>query len=86
MHRALLAAQANHFDRQALYAPGEGPLKKSVKRELAALQSALDPVPAPAQLHDVGQRGTGETPLMVDELAGKHSDEYNTEKVRGARW
>src|SRR5712691_159595 len=66
-------------------APGECPLKKSVERELAPLQSALDPVPAPAQPHDVGQRGTGEPPLRVDELAGTHRDEYDPEKVRGAR-
>ena len=86
MHGALRAAQAHRFDRQALHTPGEGPLEKSVERELASLQSALDPVPAPAQLHNVGQRGTRETPLMADELAGKHSEEYDAEKVRGARW
>lgn len=85
MDGALLAAQAHRFNRQALHAPAQCPLEKSVERELAPLQHALDPVPAPAQLHDIGQRGAGETPLMVDELAGKHSEEHDAQKVRGTR-
>jgi hypothetical protein len=40
---------------------------------------------APAQLRDIGQRGAGKTPLMVDELAGKHSEEHDAQKVCGPR-
>ena len=35
-------------------------------------------------MDDVGQRGAGETPLIVDELTGKHGDKHNADKVRGA--
>jgi hypothetical protein len=35
-------------------------------------------------MEHVGQGGTGETPLMVNELTGKHSDQHDANKVRSA--
>ena len=80
-----LTPQAHGLDGQALQAPGEGPIKQRIQRHLAALHGAFDPMPAPAQMDHVGQGGTGQAPLMVDELASKHSDEHDADKVRGAR-
>ena len=80
-----LTTQAHRLDGQALEAPGKGPIEQGVERHLAARQGACDPMPAPAQMDHVGQRGTGEAPLMVDELASKHGDEHDADKVCGAR-
>ena len=66
-------------------APGEGPIEQRIQRHLAALHGAFDPMPAPAQMDHVGQGGTGQAPLVVDELASKHSDEHDADKVCGAR-
>jgi hypothetical protein len=38
-------------------------------------------MPAPAQMEHIRQGGTGEAPLMVDELTSKHSDKYDPDKV-----
>jgi hypothetical protein len=80
-----LTAQAYGLDGQALKAPGKRPIEERVEQQLAARHRTLDPVPPPPQMHDVGQRGSREAPLMVDELASKHGDEHDADEVRGAR-
>ena len=85
MDRPPLSAQAHRLDRQARQAPGEGPIEQGVQRHLAPLQGAFDPLPAPAQMDYIGQRGAGQTAPVVDELAGKHGEEYDADKVCGAR-
>ncbi len=36
-------------------------------------------------MHNVGQYGAGEAPLMLDELAGEHGEEHDADKVSRAR-
>ena len=38
-------------------------------------------MPPPVQMEYVGQGGAGQAPLMMDELTGKHRDEYDPDKV-----
>ena len=80
-----LPAQAHGLDGQARQAPRERPIKQRIQRHLAPLHGAFDPMPPPAQMEHVGQGGTGEASLVVDELASKHGDEHDADKVRGAR-
>jgi len=40
-------------------------------------------VPSPAQMHDVGQYRLRQASLMMDELAGHHRDERNSDEVSG---
>jgi hypothetical protein len=84
MDRTMLGPQTHRFDWQALDTPGKRTIEQRVERQLAALHGAFDPVPTPAEMDDVGQRGAGETPLMVDELTGKHGDKHDTDEVCGA--
>lgn len=81
----LFLAPAHQLDRHARAAPGEGPIDQRDQRDLAAFHSPLNPMPAPAQLEDVGQRGTGEASLRVDQLPGQHRDQYEAKQVGGAR-
>ena len=67
-----LPAPAHGLDRQALQTPGERPIEQRIQRHLAALHGTFDPMPAPAQMDHVGQRGAGQASLVVDELASKH--------------
>ena len=79
-----LTAQAHGLDRQTLEAPGKGPIEQGIQRYLAARHGTFDPMPAPAQLEYIGQGSAGQAPLMVDQLTGKHSDQHDANKVRGA--
>ena len=85
MHRALLTAQADGLGRQVGQAPRRGLLKQGIQAERPTLESPLDPMPAPAQMDDVGQDGTGEAALAVDELAGAQGDQHDADEVGGAR-
>ena len=85
MHRPVFPAQPHGFEGQAVHAPPEDTLEQCIQRHLATLQGTLDPVPAPAQMDNVGQRGAGQAALVVDELASKHGDEHDADKVCGAR-
>ena len=78
-------AHPHGLDRQALQTPGERPIEQGVQRHLAALQGAFDPMPAPAQMDHVGQRGARQASLVVDELTGAQGDERDTDEVRAAR-
>ena len=80
-----LTAQAHGLDRQALQTPGERPIEEEVERESPTLHGSFHPVPPPPQMHDVGQRGARQAPLMVDKLTGEHGEEHDTDEVRGAR-
>ena len=84
MNRPLLTAQAHGLDGHARQGPAEGPIKQRIQRHLAAFHGAFNPMPPPTQLQHVGQGGPGEAPLMVDELAAKHGDENDANKVGGA--
>jgi hypothetical protein len=84
MDRPPLAAQAHGLDRQAREAPGEGPIEQPSEHHLAPLHGAFNAMPAPPQLQHVGQGGTGKTPLRVNKLPGKQSDQHDANKVRGA--
>ena len=85
MHRTLFTAQPHRLDGQVLQAPGERRVAQRIERKLAPLHGPFDPVPAPAQMHDVGQRGTSETPLIVNELPSTHGNEHDADEVRGTR-
>ena len=80
-----LLALVHGLDWQTLQAPAEHPIKPRIQRHLAALQRTFDPMPAPAPMDHVGQRGTGQASLVVDELARKHGKEHEADKVRRAR-
>lgn len=84
MDRPPLTAQAHGLDRQALETPGEGLIEQPIEHHLAARHGAFHAMPAPAQLQHIGQGGTGEAPLIVNKLPGKHRDQHETNKVRGA--
>ena len=84
MDSPLLGAHPYGLDRQAREAPREGPIEQNIEHHLAPLHGAFNSMPAPAQMQHVGQGGTGEAPLMVDKLTGKHSDQHDANKVRGA--
>ena len=84
MDRPPLPPQAYGLDGQALQTPPQGPVEQHLQRHLAALHRAFDPVPAPAQMDDVGQGGAGQTSPVVNESASKHSDQHDANKVRGA--
>ena len=85
MDRALLVSQPYGRDGQALQAPAERPIEQPVQRKLPTLQRPFDSVPAPAQLHHIGQRRPSKASLMVGELTSKHGDEHDAEKIRGTR-
>ena len=85
MDGALFAPQTHWFERQVLPAPCQRTIAQRIQPHLAPLHGAFNPMPAPAQMDDVGQRGPSQTPLMVDELAGTHGDEHDANEVRGAR-
>ena len=85
MNRTPLAAQAHWLDRQVLDTPGERTIKERIEREVPTLHGPFHPVPTPAQMRDVRQCSACEAPLMVDELAGEHSDKHYGDEVSGAR-
>ena len=83
MDRALLVSQPYGREGQALQAPAERPIEQPVQGKLPTLQRPFDSVPAPAQLHDIGQGRPSKAPLMVDELTSKHGDQHDADTVRG---
>jgi len=42
-------------------------------------------MPAPAQMHHVGQGGACEAALVMDELTGEHGDKHDADKISRPR-
>jgi hypothetical protein len=52
-----------------LWPMSQCPLEQRLQRHLPALHGAFDPMPAPAQMNDIGQGGTRQAALRAGELA-----------------
>jgi hypothetical protein len=85
MHAAALAAQTHRLDRQVLQRPREGTIKERIHTQLAAFYRAMRAVPTPSQMQHVRPGRTCEAALVVDELAGEHRHQHDSDKVSRAR-
>ena len=82
---APFTAQTHRLDWQVGNAPGKGLIKQGIERHLAPLHRPLDPVPAPAQMHDKRQDGAGQAPFVMHQPTGHHNNQDHANTKGSAR-
>jgi hypothetical protein len=82
---ALGLTQTHGRDRQVGNTPRERVVKQRIEDHPPTFHRALDTVPAPVQLHDKRQSGTGQAAFVVDQPTGHHNNQDHTNAKGGAR-